>query len=146
MLIFEAERQKTRNEKRIVGCMVVILARLLVGYPIPKRPVQDQNKHGRNGGRSESRAGRNKEDQESPVRQTGASASDSMNNTSEYVIDTNNNCVSCGTIVTEADNGAACQWCSRWEHSVCTGLNATDYNMLSGSFPKITFFLHKVPT
>ena len=56
---------------------------------------------------------------------------------------TDDNCVSCGKVVTEADNGAKCQWCSRWEHSVCAGLNATDYSMLSGSSPKILFFCTK---
>ena len=65
-----------------------------------------------------------------------------MNNTSEYVTDKDDNCVSCGKVVTEADNGAEC---SRWEHSVsaCAGLNATEYNMISGSSPKIMFFCTK---
>ena len=140
--------------KRNAGCMVVILARLIVGYPIQSRPdgkktekivlaqsknnkkcQPDQNKHGRNGGRSESRAGRNKEGPESLVRQAGG-----MNNTSEYVTDKDDNCVSCGKVVTEANNGAEC---SRWEHSICAGLNTTEYNILSGSSPKIMFFCTK---
>ena len=62
-----------------------------------------------------------------------------MNNTSEYVIDNNDNCVWWGKVVTEADNGAACQWGSRWELNVCAELNATEYSMLSGSSPKISF-------
>ena len=58
-----------------------------------------------------------------------------MNNTSEYVID--DNCVSCVKVVTEADNSASCV------ASVCAGLNATEYNMLSGPYPKLKFFCTK---
>ena len=116
--------------------MVVILARLIVGYPIPKRPdgkkqkkialAQSTNNKKCQPDRQykiktnmaatkKNPKSRNKEDQESPVRQAGdvASASDSMNNTSEYVIEKYDNCVSCGKVVTEADNCAECQWCSR---------------------------------
>ena len=46
-------------------------------------------------------------------------------------------CVSCDK-ETE-DNAVICQWCSKWKHRMCAGINVNEYNMLSTSSNKIMF-------
>ena len=47
-------------------------------------------------------------------------------------------CVTCNK---EAKQDAIeCQWCRKWEHRVCAGINLNEYNMLSNSCKKIMFF------
>ena len=33
-----------------------------------------------------------------------------------------------------------CQWCSKWEHRLCAGVSAKEYDLLSNSCSKIMFF------
>ena len=47
----------------------------------------------------------------------------------------------CVTCKKNAENDVVeCQWCSKWEHWECGGLNSDEYNMLSSCSDKIMFF------
>ena len=49
--------------------------------------------------------------------------------------------VRCITCIKEVeDDTILCQWCSKWEHRLCAGVSAKEYDLLSNSCSKIMFF------
>ena len=56
----------------------------------------------------------------------------------KHKVPTKQHCVTCHQDV--GDEAILCQWCSMWEHRICTNVSVKEYDVPSNNCNKIMFF------